>query len=92
MPISILEAMMFQLPVITTNWRSIPDIIRHGANGLLFEARNSEQLSQCMHRLIHDRMEKQRMGIQARRDYLQNFTVSQHLKKMETAFKEVMTN
>jgi glycosyltransferase involved in cell wall biosynthesis len=91
MPISILEAMMFQIPVITTNWRSIPDIVRHGENGLLFEPKNAKQLSTCMQRLIHDEEERRQMGKQARKDYLLNFSIDQHLRKMEKVFQEALT-
>jgi glycosyltransferase involved in cell wall biosynthesis len=91
MPISILEGMMFQLPIITTNWRSIPDMIRDGENGLLFEPKNAEQLAICMQRMIHNENERNQMGEQARRDYLQDFSVQQHLCKMEKVFREALT-
>jgi glycosyltransferase involved in cell wall biosynthesis len=91
MPISILEAMMFQIPVITTNWRSIPDLIRHEENGLLFEPKNADQLAACMQRLIHNEGDRKQMGIQARKDYLENFTVEQHLLKMEKVFQDVVS-
>jgi len=92
MPISILEAMMFEMPIISTNWRSIPDIIKNEKNGLLFEPGNAIQLADCMERMIHSEEERKRMGVQSRKDYLQNFTVKQHLKKMENVFHDVITN
>lgn len=88
MPISILEAMMFELPVITTNWRSIPDIIQDGENGLLFEINNAEQLALCMKRMIHSADDRIRMGAKARRNYLNYFTIEQHLKSIELVFQE----
>lgn len=89
MPISILEAMMFQLPVITTNWRAIPDMIQHDHNGLLFEPDNANDLARQMRKLIDSAEERQRMGIQAREDYLNNYTVKVHLRKMEEVFLRV---
>jgi glycosyltransferase involved in cell wall biosynthesis len=90
MPVSILEAMMFQLPVITTNWRGIPDLVRHGENGLLFEPQNETELAACMERLINSAEDRSRMGVQARIDFIQNYTVERHLRKMENVFKEVV--
>lgn len=90
MPISILEAMMFSIPVITTKWRSIPDIIQHDENGLLFEPGNAMSLALCMQRLIQSEHERLRMGMQARNDYVKKFTVEQHLGKMEKVFQEVL--
>ena len=92
MPISILEAMMFQLPVITTRWRSIPDIIRHEENGLLFDPQNATQLAACMKRLLHDGNNRKRLGLQARTEFLQHYTVEQHLAKMENVFKAVLNH
>ena len=89
MPVSILEAMMFQLPVITTDWRGIPDLIRHGENGLLFKPQNEEELAACMKQLAESESDRVRMGAQARKDFLQNYTVAQHLINMENVFKQV---
>lgn len=90
MPISILEAMMFEMPVITTRWRSIPDLIQDDRNGLLFDPQNAEQLASCMQKLMHDEGGRKQMGVQARKDYLQHFTVEQHLRKMELTFQEIL--
>lgn len=90
MPISILEAMMFQMPVITTKWRSIPDVIQHERNGLLFDPEDAGALAKCMQRLMHSEHERVRMGEQARKDYIANFTVEHHLAKMENVFLEVL--
>ena len=92
MPVSIIEAMMYQMPVVTTNWRSIPDLIKHGENGLLFEPENEIQLSKCMDFLISSQEAITRMGLQARKDYLENFTVAQYLKKMEAVFADLLVN
>ena len=40
----IIESFSVALPVITTNWRSIPDIVKHDYNGFLIEPKNSEEL------------------------------------------------
>lgn len=92
MPVSILEAMMFQLPVITTNWRSIPDLIKHDENGLLFEPDNADQLADCMQKLIESDNKRVEMGLQGRRDFIQKYTVEQHLKKMEIVFREALVS
>lgn len=92
MPISIIEAMMFEMPVITTRWRSIPDLIKHEENGLLFEPDNASQLASCMQKLIHAENERRIMGQKGRAKYIQNFTVDVHLKKMEKSFMELLTN
>lgn len=90
MPISILEAMMFGIPVLTTNWRGIPDMIEHGENGLLFEPDNEIELANCMRRMIYDEQGRKDMGARARKEYLQRFTLEQHLKRMENVFQQML--
>ena len=44
----ILEAFSMSKPVITTNWMSIPEIVKDGFNGKLIEPKNSEQLAKAI--------------------------------------------
>ena len=92
MPVTILEAMMFQKPVITTRWRSIPDMIQNKANGLLFEPQNDIELADHMHRLIHNKDERTLMGERGRKDFLANYTIEKHLEKLEVVFKDMLTS
>ena len=45
LPVSILEAMAFRLPVISTTVGGIPEIVHHHENGILFEAGDIGQLT-----------------------------------------------
>lgn len=45
LPISLLEAMSFGLPVISTNVGGIPEIVKNNINGFLIEPGNIEQLN-----------------------------------------------
>jgi glycosyltransferase involved in cell wall biosynthesis len=49
----LLEAWAEGLPVLTTRWRSLPEIVRHGVNGILIEPRDPAGLAEAMCR-IHD--------------------------------------
>lgn len=51
-PGSILEAYMAGLPVIASAWRSIPEVVHHGINGLLVPPRDPQALAEAMQRLI----------------------------------------
>ena len=39
LPVVLIDAMKFRLPVVTTNWRGIPEMVRDGVNGFLVEPR-----------------------------------------------------
>ncbi len=49
----ILEAMASRVPVIATNCDGIKEIINVGNNGILFEARNYEQLSEYINKIYY---------------------------------------
>jgi len=52
MPRSLLEAGAMGLPVIATDVPGCRNIVDHGVNGLLCEARNSESLEQAMRKML----------------------------------------
>lgn len=90
MPVSIIEAMMFSLPVVSTNWRSIPDVVLQEKTGLLCEPNNASQLAENIHSLICDFEMRNEYGKNGRKSFLEKYTVDIHLKKMENAFKDVL--
>lgn len=51
----VIEAMMAGVPVVTTRFRSIPEIVQDQVNGLLVEPGNAHLLSDAMHHLATDR-------------------------------------
>ena len=53
-PAVLLEAFAAGVPVITTDWRSIPEIIEDGVNGLLVPARSPDALKEAVMRLASD--------------------------------------
>jgi glycosyltransferase involved in cell wall biosynthesis len=48
LPISILEAMSYKLPIISTAVGGIPEVVEHLENGLLVEAGNLEEIKEAM--------------------------------------------
>lgn len=50
----ILEAYMAGIPVITTRWRTIPEIVEDGISGILIEPRDINSLGRAIRRLIED--------------------------------------
>ncbi|MCB0060894.1 MAG: glycosyltransferase family 4 protein, partial [Caldilineaceae bacterium] len=58
----IIEAMMAGKPVVTTRFRSIPEIIHDGRNGLLVEPNNASQLAETFCTLTADRTLLMKLG------------------------------
>ena len=62
MPMSILEAMGFGLPVISTFVGGIPEMVTPGENGILIEAGDKKALTAALKELSGDSKKRERMG------------------------------
>ncbi len=70
----LLEAMQFSLPIVTTNWRAIPDIISDGEEGFLVPIKNSLQLANKLEVLVNEKTVRKIFGERARQKYLNFYT------------------
>ena len=76
-PAAILEAMACGTAVLASRVGGIPEIIEHGASGLLFDSERSDLLSSALDRLISDRDLRTRLAGQALRDAQSHSLVGQ---------------
>ncbi|MDZ8108187.1 MAG: glycosyltransferase family 4 protein [Nostoc sp. DedQUE12a] len=67
LPMAILEAMGWSLPVISTPVGGIPELVISNKNGLLVTPGNIQQLSEAMKLLIEDRALRLSLGSNARK-------------------------
>ena len=65
-PMAILEAMAYGLPVIATPVGGIPDVIRHGREGLLVEVGNQGALTAALARMVTEPALRASLGREAR--------------------------
>jgi glycosyltransferase involved in cell wall biosynthesis len=76
----LVEAMMFELPVVSTLWRGIPSIVNEGETGFLVEIRNAGMVAERLAQLLDDEALRTRMGRKGRERYLEKFTVDTYLE------------
>ena len=62
LPISILEAMSYEMPIISTPVGGIPEIVSNGENGYLVEPGNKEDIYKAIISLLNDSDLRNRMG------------------------------
>lgn len=89
-PLSILEAMQFGLPVVATCVGGIPDIIQEGVNGFLVPPRSSKELTVRLKQLLVDKNLRIQMGHSARERFMQKFTLSKFYEGLTDIFEQVL--
>lgn len=85
----LVEAMQFAKPVVTTDWRGIPSVVRHGENGLVVPVQDPAAVADALMELIDDPALRRRMGEAGRRIFEERFTLERFHRNMEDALAGV---
>jgi len=81
-PVSIIEALAFGTPVISTQFRGIPELVIDGYNGFFTEPDAPEQIASHVRSLVRDPGMYRTFSENAIAHYHKNFTQEQHLKRL----------
>lgn len=76
LPIALLEAMATARPVLCTRVGGIPDVVRHGENGLLVEFGDLDALRAGIETLLDDPEAAARLAREARRTVVDRFDIT----------------
>ena len=90
MPVSILEAMTFGIPVITRSVGGFPDLFKSGKMGYLTESKKSEKIAEMLEKIICD---KEKLINMARFNYTfakENFMASTVSEKLTEIYSAVI--
>ncbi len=87
-PNVLVEAMACGLPAVSTAVAGIPELVRHGENGLLCAARDVEAIAAMLARLLDDEQERRRMGEAARRTVVEHFDVRAAARTLAELFEQ----
>jgi len=71
-----IEAMAMGTPVVASRVGGIPEIVRDGVDGFLFEPGNDLELGDRLLEVLSDRELREQMGRNARRRFLEEFESS----------------
>lgn len=62
LPVSILEAMSFKKPILSTPVGGIPEVVKDGVNGFLFSPGDKNAMASAIIKLLHDNNLTKQMG------------------------------
>lgn len=81
-PLCIIEALAFGCPVITTEFRGIPEEVIHGYNGFFVEPKDPHGIAKAIEKLWRKPESYVEMSKHARAHYIKHFTQEKHLKRI----------
>jgi len=81
-PMVVLEAMAAGVPVAAAHVGGVPDLVRHGETGLLFDPLNKEDMAAAMKQLLEDRELSMaaRAQVEARQRFHPEIIAARHLE------------
>jgi len=91
MPMTILEAMSYAIPVIATNVGGIPELIKDGETGYLIEPGNLDQLLEKMKKLIEDENMRLSMGKKGIEAVEKDFSISEMANKIDEIYESLLS-
>ena len=89
-PMSVLESLALQTPVIGADIGGIPELVRHDADGYIYEAGNSEALAATMKKMMTDAPRRQAMGQAGREKIISDFNEETHYQKLMDVYKDII--
>ena len=85
-PVNLIEAMAFGLPIVTTRWRSLPEMLPADYPGLV-ATQSPDEIAGALLMLA-----RQKTGENLRENFLAQFTLNRHLTRLGEAIRSVETD
>ena len=84
-PVNLIEAMAFGLPIVTTRWRSLPEMLPPDYPGLV-SGQNPDELAAAIVKVLATKS-----GEQVRQHFTARFTMEHHIADLAAAIRSVET-
>jgi len=92
MPMVILEAMSYGIPVVSTPVGGIPEVVEDGRTGLLVPAGDVDSLTNAMRHLSESKETREEFGRAARKRVEQSFTIERTAKQLYKVFQSILNS
>ncbi len=82
-PVNLIEAMAYGLPIVTTRWRSLPEMLPLNHPGLV-TGQEPEEIAAAILRVLAEKS-----GVRVRQHFCDRFTLERHLTDLAAAIHQV---
>ena len=89
-PLALCEGMAAGLPVVASAVGGIPEILNHGATGVLVRPGDEEGFAQAVVRLINNPQERVRLGLAARHFMENDYSLDTAVSRVQQTYYEMM--
>jgi glycosyltransferase involved in cell wall biosynthesis len=90
-PVSVIEALAAELPVVATRVGGVPDVVRDGEDGFLVEAGATGDLADRLAQLARDPALRARMGKQGRERVLPRYAVDRLVADVDELYRSLLS-
>ncbi|VAW50097.1 hypothetical protein MNBD_GAMMA06-59 [hydrothermal vent metagenome] len=89
-PMSVLESLALQTPVIGAEIGGIPELVNHEKDGYTYQAENDQALAESMRQMMLDSTRRQRMGEAGRKKIVKDFNETTHYQRLIDLYQEII--
>jgi glycosyltransferase involved in cell wall biosynthesis len=90
LPLSVIEAMASQLPIIVTDGDGLPDTITHGRTGIVVPRQNPPALAKAIVDLLNDPHQGQTLASSAREEAQQRFSAERMVRQYADLYRTIL--
>jgi colanic acid/amylovoran biosynthesis glycosyltransferase len=85
-----IEASSMELPIIASNVGGLPEVVEHGATGLLVPPNDASAIAQAVMSLANNREKRIRMGQLGREKVIRQFSLEREVKEWLALYEKVL--
>ena len=89
-PVSLMEAMAMEVPVVSTTISGIPELIEDGQSGLLTPQKDALALADALQRLLTDAALRDRLGKAGRQKVIAEFNLRRNVDALAALFEKYL--
>jgi len=90
MPLVLLEAMAASVPIVATSVGGNPEVVRHGATGLLVPPADPDALAAALRRVLSSKELRSEYAAEASRVFEERFTLRRTISSYQTIYEELL--